>query len=68
MQERGLLVNHSTIFRWVKQYAPVLNSNLRKHLRPTNDSWIMDETYIKSNGKWIHLYRAVDSNGNTIDF
>ncbi len=51
MQERGLSVDHSTIFRWVKQYAPVLNINLRKHLRPTNDSWRMDETYIKLNGK-----------------
>ena|SRR5574344_1967276 len=68
MQERGLSVDHSTIFRWVKQYAPILNNNLRKHLRPTNDSWRMDETYIKLNGKWMYLYRAVDSKGNTIDF
>ena len=37
-------------------------------LKPTNDSWKMDETYIKVKGEWKYLYRAVDSNGNTIDF
>lgn len=51
MQERGLSVDHSTIFRWVKRFSPVLNRNLRKHLRLTNDSWRMDETYLKLNRK-----------------
>ena len=68
MQERGLFLSHTTIYRWVLQYSNVLNINIRKHLRPTNDSWCMDETYVKLNGKWIYLYRAVDSKGNTIDF
>ena len=59
MQERGLFINQSTIYRWVKEYAPILNINVRKYFRPTNDSWRMDETYIKLNGKWMYLYRAV---------
>ena len=68
MQERVLFINYSTIHRWVVEYAPTLNRNIRKYIRRTNDSWRMDETYIKLNGKWIYLYRAVDSKGNTIDF
>ncbi len=51
MQERGLFINHSTIFRWVLQYAPILNKKIRKYLHSTNDSWRMDETYIKQSGK-----------------
>ena len=68
MQEGGLFINYSTIHRWVVEYAPTLNKNIRQYIRPTNDSWRMDETYIKLNGKWIYSYRAVDSKGNTIDF
>jgi len=54
--------------RWVHQYAPEIEHRIRKHLKPTNDSWRVDETYIKVKGKWMYLYRAVDSNGDTIDF
>ncbi|XMB85443.1 IS6 family transposase [Mycoplasmatota bacterium WC44] len=68
MEERGLYLNHTTIYRWVIEYSPILNRNLRKHLRKTNDSWRMDETYLKFNGEWMYLYRAVDSKGDTIDF
>jgi len=68
MDERGLSVSHTTIMRWVQQYSPVLNRRIRKHLKPTNDSWRVDETYIKIKGKWCYLYRAVDSDGATIDF
>src|ERR1700676_630918 len=42
--------------------------NMRARLRPTNDSWRVDETYIRVKGKWVYLYRAVDSSGATIDF
>ncbi len=68
MQERGVAVDHSTINRWVLKYAPELDKRIRPHLRSTNDSWRVDETYIKVKGRWKYLYRAVDSQGNTLDF
>jgi IS6 family transposase len=68
MIERGIQVDHSTIMRWVHQYSPEIEKKIRRHLRPTNDSWRVDETYIKIKGKWKYFYRAVDSNGDTIDF
>ena len=68
MQERGLWVDHTTIYRWVIAYSPELNQRCRKHLGSTNDSWRVDETYIRVKGDWKYLYRAIDSNGNTIDF
>jgi transposase-like protein len=68
MAERGVIVDHTTIMRWVHQYSPEIEKKVRRHLRPTNNSWRVDETYIKVKGKWKYLYRAVDSNGDTIDF
>ena len=68
MAERGVEVDHTTIMRWVHQYSPEIEKKVRKYLRPTNDSWWVDETYIKVKGEWKYLYRAVDSDGNTIDF
>lgn len=68
MVERGVEVDHSTINRWVLKYAPELDKRIRPHLNRTNDSWRVDETYIKIKGVWKYLYRAVDSDGNTLDF
>ena len=68
MEERGLSISHTTIMRWVHQYGPELDKRIRRHLKQTNDSWRVDETYIKVKGQWMYLYRAVDSEGNTIDF
>ncbi len=68
MLERGLKVDHTTIFRWVQAYSPEMDKRCRPYLRPTNDSWRVDETYIKIKGVWKYLYRAVDSEGNTLDF
>jgi transposase-like protein len=68
MAERGVEVDHTTIMRWVHQYSPEIEKKVRRHLRPTNDSWRVDETYIKVKGEYKYLYRAVDSDGNTIDF
>jgi IS6 family transposase len=61
-------VHHTTIFRWVQAYAPEIDKRSRPHLKPTNDSWRVDETYVKVKGKWMYLYRAVDSTGQTLDF
>ena len=66
MNERGLSVDHTTIYRWVQAYAPELEKRIRPHLRLTNDSYRVDETYIKIKGKWKYLYRAVDSTGHRI--
>jgi IS6 family transposase len=68
MTERGLSVDHTTIYRWVQEYAPELDKRSRPHLRQTNDSWRVDETYVKVKGRWMYLYRAVDSTGQTLDF
>lgn len=68
MCERGVEVDRSTLYRWVQRYAPELDKRCRRHLKPTNNSWRVDETYIKVKGEDRYLYRAVDANGNTIDF
>ncbi|MED1625087.1 IS6 family transposase, partial [Bacillus pseudomycoides] len=68
MEERGVSIAHTTIMRWVHQYGPQLEEKVRYHLKSTNDSWRVGETYIKVKGQWMYLYRAVDSEGNTIDF
>jgi IS6 family transposase len=68
MRERGLQVDHSTIFRWVQRYAPELEKRCRPHLKECNASWKVDETSIKVKKQWIYLYRAVDSQANTLEF
>jgi transposase, IS6 family len=66
--ERGLHVDHTTLFRWVQRYAPELDKRSRSHLKTTNDSYRVDETYIRIKKVWHSLDRAVDSEGNTLDF
>jgi transposase-like protein len=68
MLERGIKVDHTTIYRWVIEISPEIDKRSRPFLNPTNDSWKVDETYIKIKGKWKYLYRAIDSEGNTLDF
>ncbi len=68
MAERGLSIDHVTIWRWVQRYAPILNQRIRRELRRPNRSWRVDETYLKVAGNWAYLYRAVDSAGKTIEF
>jgi transposase, IS6 family len=68
LRERGVRVDHTTVFRWVQRYAPELDKRCRPSLRATNDSYRVDETYIKIKKHWYYLYRAVDSTGATLDF
>jgi IS6 family transposase len=68
LMDRGVEVDHSTIFRWVQAYSLELEKRIRPHLRRSNGSWRVDETYIRVKGRWTYLYRAVDSRGQTIDF
>src|SRR6202163_2787047 len=53
LAERGLAADHTTIWRWVQRYGPELEQRLRRHLKPTNKSWRVDETYIRVKGHWV---------------
>jgi putative transposase len=65
---RGAVIDHATLQRWLIRLVPLIDKEVRKRKKPVGSSWRMDETYIKINGKWVYLYRAVDSCGNTIEF
>ena len=68
MEIRGVKVDHATIQRWVFKFTPILDKEFRKRKKRVGMSWRMDETYIKVKGEWRYLYRAVDKQGNTVDF
>src|SRR5215211_2400690 len=68
LADRGVDVAHTTIFRWIQAYAPEIEKRIRPYLRVSNGSWRVDETYVMVKGRWMYLYRAVDSCGQTIDF
>ena len=68
LEIRGVKVDHSTIQRWVFKFSPFVESNMNKRKNVVGNSWRMDETYIKVAGKDRYLYRAVDKQGNTVDF
>jgi putative transposase len=68
MQERGVVVNHSSINCWAIRFLPLLETAFRNHKHAVGKSWRMEETYIKFKGAWKYLYRAVDKQGKTIDF
>ena len=68
MQERGVFVDHSPINRWAIRFLSLLEKVFRKYKRLVGGSWRTDETYIKVNGIWKYLYRAVDKEGKTVDF
>lgn len=68
MEKRSLSIAYTTIMHWVYQYEPELDRRVWWHLKLTNNSWRVDETYIKVKGQWMYLYRAVDSKGKNADF
>src|SRR5882724_5488043 len=68
LEERGVPIDHATIQRWVVKYSPLLEEAFHRRKRPVWVSWPMDETSIKVKGQWYDLYRAVDKQGQTIDF
>ncbi|WP_163467562.1 IS6 family transposase [Klebsiella michiganensis] len=68
MTERGIVVDHSTLHRWVIRLVPLLDEVFRRHKRTVGRRWRMDETYIRIKGQWKYLYRAVDTDGQSIDF
>lgn len=65
---RGATIDHATLQRWVIKFVSLIDMRVRKYKKAVGNSWRMDETYIKVNGSWVYLYRAVDSLGNTIEF
>jgi transposase, IS6 family len=68
MSERGLSVDHTTVWRWVQKYAPEINKRIRPHLKMSGTSYRVGETYIKVGKSCKYLYRAVDKEGNIIEF
>jgi transposase-like protein len=68
MTERGIDPAHTTILRWVQRYVPEFEKKWSRFARPIGISWRVDETYIRVQGEWKYLYRAVDKQGNTVDF
>src|SRR5216684_9001035 len=68
MAERGIAVDHSTVHRWAIKLLPALEKAFRRCKRAVGKSWRIDETYVKVRGEWKYLYRAVDKEGNTVDF
>jgi DDE domain len=68
MAERGVVVDHTTLFRWVQRYAPLMEKRIRWYQRYTDASWRVDETNVKVACQWAYLYRAIDKSGETIDF
>lgn len=68
MAKRGISVDHATIHRWIIRYSPELLERFNSRKRAVTGRWHLDETYIKVRGQWMYLYRAIDSNGATVEF
>jgi transposase-like protein len=68
MAERGVDLSHTTIMRWIQRYVPEFEKRWNRFACKAGRSWRVDETYVKIKGNWTYLYRAVDSEGKTVDF
>jgi IS6 family transposase len=67
LAERGIEVDHVTVFRWVQRFTPLLVDAARPCRHAVGDRWFVDETYVKVAGRWRYVYRAVDQYGQIID-
>jgi IS6 family transposase len=67
LAERGIAVDHVTIYRWVQRFTPLFADGARPCRHAAGDRWFVDETYVKVAGRWRYLYRAVDQFGQVID-
>jgi transposase-like protein len=67
LAERGIDVDHVTVYRWVQRFTPLLADAARFSRHSPGDRWFVDETYVKVNGVWRYVYRAVDEHGQVID-
>jgi transposase-like protein len=67
LAERGIAVDHVTVYRWVQRFTPLFADAARLLRHATGDRWFVDETYVKVAGRWRYLYRAVDQFGQVID-
>ena len=65
--ERGLVVNRSTVYRWVQRFLPLFGQAARAHRRPVGGNWRVDETYVRLQGRWTYVYRAIDEHGQVVD-
>ena len=68
MGERGVAVDHTTVYRWTQRYAPELEKRSAWYRSRLSFSWRVDETYVRVKGRWKYLYRAIDKEGATLDF
>jgi transposase-like protein len=67
LAERGLRVDRSTVYRWVRRFLPLLGEAARRYRRPVGGYWRVDETYCRLNGRWAYCYRAIDQDGQIVD-
>ena len=67
LAERGIAVDHVTVYRWVQRFTPLLIDAARPCRHAPGDRWFVDETYLKVAGRWIYLYRAIDQFGQVLD-
>lgn len=65
--ERGLIVDRSTVYRWVQRFLPLFQEAARAHRRSVGMKWRVDETYTRLAGKWTYIYRAIDEDGQVVD-
>ena len=67
LAERGIEVDHVTVYRWVQTFTSEFIDAARASRHATGDRWFVDETYVKVAGRWTYLYRAIDQHGQVID-